>query len=54
MFKRDGEPIKYVRQNIKQIVWALKYNPKKIKTIGMIIKGWNDGMKGNLGPTIRP
>ena len=54
MFKRDGEPIKYVRQNVRQIFIAIKYNPKKIQTIKMILKGWKDGVSGRLGPTVKP
>lgn len=54
MFKRDGESIKYVRQNFRQILIALKYNSQKWKTIKMIIKGWKDGVAGKLGPTIKP
>ena len=54
MFKRDGEPIKYVRQNVRQILIAIKYNPKKIQTIKMILKGWKDGVSGRLGPTVKP
>ena len=54
MFKRDGEPIKYVRQNVRQILIAIKYNPKKIQTIKMILKGWKDGVCGRLGPTVKP
>lgn len=54
MFKRDGEPIKYVRQNIRQILIALKYNPQKWKTVRMIIKGWRDGVAGRLGPRVKP
>ncbi len=26
---------------------AIKYNPKKIQTIKMILKGWKDGVSGN-------
>ena len=54
MFKRDGETIKYVRQNVRQILIAIKYNPKKIQTIKMISKGWKDGVSGRLGPTVKP
>jgi len=54
MFKRDKEPKKYVTQNIRQIVLAIKFNPKKMETIRMILKGWRDGLRGNLGPTVRP
>ena len=31
-----------------------KYNPKKIQTIKMILKGWKDGVSGRLGPTVKP
>lgn len=54
MFKRNGEPIKYIRQNVRQILIAIKYNPQKNKTIKMIIKGWKDGLSGRLGPTVKP
>lgn len=54
MFKRNGEPMKYIRQNLRQILWALKYNPKKLQTIKMILKGWKDGVSGKLGPTVKP
>lgn len=54
MFKRDAEPRKYIRQNIRQIIWALKYNLQKWKTVRMIIKGWRDGVAGRLGPRVKP
>ena len=54
MFKRDRESIKYVRQNIRQILIALKYNPQKLKTVKMILKGWKDGVAGKLGPSVKP
>ena len=54
MFKRDGEPMKYIRQNVRQILIAIKYNPKKIQTIKMILKGWKDGVSGKLGPSVKP
>lgn len=54
MFKKDGEPIKYIRQNMRQIFIAVKYNPKKLKTIAMILLGWKDGVLGRLGPRVRP
>lgn len=54
IFKRDGEYVKSIRQNIKQIILALKYNKKKITTVKMILKGWHDGKKGKLGATIKP
>ena len=54
MFKRDGEPMKYISQNVRQILIAIKYNPKKIQTIKMILKGWKDGVSGKLGPSVKP
>ena len=54
IYDRDNENLKYIRQNIKQILMALKYNPKKKEAIKMIIKGWKDGKKGNLGATVKP
>ena len=54
MFKRDNENIKYIRQNLKQILFAIRYNKHKVKTITMIIKGWKDGKKGKLGKVIVP
>lgn len=54
MFKRDGEPMKYVRQNIRHILVALKYNPKRWSAVKMILKGWSDGVAGRLGPRVKP
>jgi len=54
MFKRDKKYQKAINQNIKQILWAVILNNKKWETIKMILKGWNDGKKGKLGPTVRP
>ena len=54
MYSKDKERMKYIRQNIKQILMALKYNPKKSETVKMILKGWKDGKKGNLGATVKP
>ncbi|MBS5937914.1 glycosyltransferase [Clostridium sp.] len=54
MFKMNKEHKKYIRQNLKQILWAIKFNNKKIDTIIMIIRGFIDGLKENLGATIKP
>ena len=54
MYSRDKEYMKYIKQNIKQIIMAIKYNPKKIDTIKMILKGWKDGKKGLLGARVKP
>lgn len=54
MFKRNGEPVKFIRQNVRQILIAIKYNPRKIQTVKMILKGWKDGLSGKLGPTVKP
>lgn len=54
MFSKNGEKKKYIRQNIKQIVAAIKYNDKKIPTIKMIIKGYKDGRSGKLGSIVKP
>lgn len=54
MFKRDGEPLKYIRQNVKQIIFSLKYNPQKGKTVKMILRGWYDGMNDKMGPRVKP
>ena len=54
MFKRDGESIKYIRQNIRQIIWAVRYNPQRYRAVAMIVKGWRDGVLGRLGRGARP
>lgn len=54
MYKKNGKTWKYIRRNLRQIIWAMKYNPKKKQTVWMIIRGWHDGVKGILGPTIHP
>lgn len=54
MFKNNKEPKKYIRQNLKQILWAIRYNKKKLKTVIMILKGWKDGIFGNLGGNVKP
>ena len=54
MLKKNNENIKYIRQNIKQILFAIRYNKQKVKTIKMIFKGWHDGKKEKLGKVIVP
>lgn len=54
MFKKNGETKKWMRQNLRQILWALCYNPQKLKTVNMIIKGWHHGLIGKLGANVKP
>ena len=54
MFKEENQKIKYIRQNVKQILFAIRYNQQKIRTIKMICKGWHDGKKNKLGKVIVP
>lgn len=53
MYTRNNEK-RYIKENIKQIIFALKFNKNRFKTIKMIIKGWKDGIRGNLGASVKP
>lgn len=54
MFKTNGQKKEMHRAIIKQLYSAIKYNEKKIETTKMILKGYSDGLKEKLGPTVRP
>lgn len=54
MYKKAGKIRTSVIVMIQNIIWAIKLNPQKLSTIKMIIKGWYDGMKGNLGISVKP
>lgn len=54
MFVRDRRHSKLIKQIVRQIIWALKYNPERWKAVKMIIRGWLDGLRGKLGPSVKP
>jgi GT2 family glycosyltransferase len=43
-----------VYQLLKQMAGSLLYDPQKITRIGLMWRGFWDGVKGRLGPTVQP
>lgn len=54
IYAKHNKKMQYIKQNIKQIICAICYNKQKVSAVKMIIRGWKDGVKGRLGPTVRP
>lgn len=54
MKNRDYGFLKGFMDFLKAIVKVMVSDGKKLEVIWMILRGFRDGCKGNLGPTVKP